>query len=74
MHSYDKLVAPVQDVMQKYSSSWTAEAWAEAYARALAYVFELPHARTVEPAEAQDMVCDLPYMVVSVLEVSQGCC
>ncbi len=49
----------LQDVMQKYSSSWTAEAWSEAYARALAYVFELPHARTVEPAEAQDMVRDL---------------
>ena len=39
--------------MQKYSSSWSAEAWAEAYARALAYVFELPHARTVESAEPQ---------------------
>ena len=51
------MVAPVQDVMQKYSLSWSAEAWAEAYTRALAYVFELPHARTVEPAEAQDMVC-----------------
>ena len=42
--------------MQKHSSSWSAEAWSEAYARALAYVFELPHARTVEPAETQDMV------------------
>ena len=39
--------------MQKYSPSWPAEAWAEAYGRALAYVFELPRARTVESAESQ---------------------
>ena len=43
--------------MQKYSSSWSAEAWAEAYGRALAYVFELPHARTVETAEPQLVSC-----------------
>ena len=53
--------------MQKYSSSWTAEAWSEAYARALAYVFELPHARTVEPAEAQDMVRDVSCMLSVIL-------
>ena len=61
MYRYDKRVAPVQDVMQKYSASWTAEAWVEAYSRALAYVFELPHARTVEPAEARDMVRDVSH-------------
>lgn len=42
--------------MQKYSSTWSEDAWEEAYARALAYVFELPHARTVGPAESQDLV------------------
>lgn len=65
MHGNDSLMAPVQDVMQKYSQSWSPEAWSEAYTRALAYVFELPHARTVEPAEAQDMVCG---------SASWGCC
>lgn len=42
--------------MQKCSSTWSAEAWSEAYARALAYVFELPHARTVGSAESRDVV------------------
>ena len=49
----------VQDVVQKYSASWSAEAWAQAYARALAYVFELPHARSMDSADSQDMVRDL---------------
>ena len=46
----------VQDVMQKYSSTWPAEVWSEAYTRALAYVFELPHARSVESEDSQEMV------------------
>jgi hypothetical protein len=47
--------------MQKYSSTWSQDAWEEAYARALAYVFELPHARTVGPAESQDLVRAIPW-------------
>jgi hypothetical protein len=46
----------LQDVVQKYSSTWSEETWEEAYARALAYVLELPHARTVDPAGSQDLV------------------
>ena len=49
----------MQDVTQKYSASWSAEAWSQGYARALAYVFELPHARSMDSAELQDMVRDL---------------
>lgn len=52
--------AVLQDVMQKYSSIWSEDAWEEAYARALAYVCELPHARTVGPAGSQDLVRALP--------------
>ena len=51
----------VQDVMQKYSSTWPAEVWSEAYAKALAYVFELPHARTVESEDSQEMVKSTPH-------------
>ena len=60
--------------MQKYSSTWSEDAWEEAYAGALAYVFELPHARTVGPAGSQDLVKAFPSLLQGRSLAMDACC